>query len=188
MPNAYTAAVLQQLRIAHIGTFNWLSSGETRNRFIISTEKTITKAGITGSSTKQAEKYDIVIASAGQGLTRGQTSMLLLDTYVNQSVIVIHAERTILPYLLWNLANRYNELRAISDSSSIRGSLTTKIISTFQIPLVDEASLQKFSEFAWDVIPQIESNLLENIQLVSMRDALLPKLMSGELDVSNIQL
>lgn len=112
--------------------------------------------------------------------------MLLLDTYVNQSVIVIHANRKVLPYLFWNLANQYEELRAISDSSSIRGSLTTKMISAFEIPKAEENSLQAFSDFAWSVIPQIENNLLENKRLASLRDSLLPKLMSGEIDVSNI--
>ena len=170
------------------GSFGWFSSGETRNRFVISTEKTITQAGIDNSSTKLAAKHDIVMASAGQGFTRGQTSMLLLDTYVNQSVIVIHAERNILPYLFWNLANRYEELRAISDSSSIRGSLTTKMIASFEIPLANEESLQAFANFSWSVIPQIENNLLENERLAALRDSLLPKLTSGELDVSDIQL
>ena len=170
------------------GPFSWFSSGETRNHFVISTEKAITQAGIDNSSTKLAKKHDIVMASAGQGFTRGQTSMLLLNTYVNQSVIVIHAERNVLPYLFWNLTNRYNELRAISDSSSIRGSLTTKMISAFKIPLADEESLQAFTDFAWSIIPQIENNLLENERLAVMRDSLLPKLMSGEIDVSSIQL
>ena len=170
------------------GAFGWFSSGETRNRFVISTEKTITQAGVDNSSTKLAEKHDIVMASAGQGFTRGQTSMLLIDTFVNQSVIVIHAERNILPYLFWNLANRYEELRAISDSSSIRGSLTTKMIAAFEIPLANEESLQAFADFSWSVIPQIENNLLENERLAALRDSLLPKLMSGEIDVSDIQL
>lgn len=168
------------------GLFNWFSSGETRNRFVISTEKTITQAGVENSSTKLAAKYDIVMASAGQGFTRGQTSMLLMDTYVNQSVIVIHAKKAILAYLFWNLANRYEELRAISDSSSIRGSLTTRMISDFEIPYTDEETLQTFANFAWSVIPQIENNLLENKRLAELRDSLLPKLMSGEIDVSNI--
>lgn len=170
------------------GAFGWFSSGETRNRFVISTEKTITQAGIDNSSTKLAAKHDIVMASAGQGFTRGQTSMLLIDTYVNQSVIVIHAERKVLPYLFWNLANRYEELRAISDSSSIRGSLTTKMIAAFEIPLANEESLQAFADFSWSVIPQIENNLLENERLAALRDNLLPKLMSGEIDVSAVQL
>lgn len=170
------------------GVFGWFSSGETRNRFVISTEKSITQTGIDNSSTKLAAKHDIVMASAGQGFTRGQTSMLLIDTYVNQSVIVIHADRNILPYLFWNLANRYEELRAISDSSSIRGSLTTKMIAAFEIPLANNDVIQTFSDFAWAVIPKIENNLLENERLAALRDSLLPKLMSGEIDISAVQL
>lgn len=170
------------------GNLNWLSSGETRNRFVISTEKTITQLGADNSSTKSAQKYDIVIASAGQGFTRGQTSMLLLNTYINQSVIVLHAKKTVLPYLFWNLTNRYDDLRAISDSSSIRGSLTTKMLSKLKIPKVEDSLILKFSEYAWSIIPQIENNLIENKRLTDLRDSLLPKLMSGEIDVSDIQL
>ena len=168
------------------GDLHWFSSGETRNRFAITTEKTITNAGDNNSSTKLAHKYDIVMASAGQGFTRGQTTMLLLDTYVNQSVIVIHADRLHLPYLFWNLANRYEELRAISDSSSIRGSLTTKMIAGFEIAVATPQALQEFSNFAWSVISEIEKNLLENERLAALRDALLPRLMSGEIDVSSV--
>ena len=46
------------------GSIPWLSSGETRNNFINSTEKTITLDGVNNSSTKLAKKGDIVIASA----------------------------------------------------------------------------------------------------------------------------
>lgn len=170
------------------GSFGWFSSGETRNRFVISTEKTITQNGINNSSTKLASKYDIVMASAGQGFTRGQTSMLLIDTYVNQSVIVIHAERNILPYLFWNLSNRYEELRAISDSSSIRGSLTTKMLTAFKISLVSDETILTFADFAWPIISKIEKNLLENERLTTLRNSLLPKLMSGEIDVSTLEI
>lgn len=170
------------------GNLGWLSSGETRNRFITNTEKTITQLGADNSSTRLASKYDIVIASAGQGLTRGQTSMLLLDTYINQSVLVIHADKLVLPFIFWNLASRYDELRAISDSSSIRGSLTTKTIASFEMPLANPEDLQKFSEFAWSIIPMIENNLLENQRLEAIRNVLLPRLISGEIDVSEINI
>ncbi|MBP3532321.1 MAG: restriction endonuclease subunit S [Thermoguttaceae bacterium] len=170
------------------GNLGWFSSGETRNRFVINTEKTITQAGVDNSSTKLARKYDIVIASAGQGFTRGQTSMLLLDTYVNQSVIVIHTDRRMSPYLFWSLGKRYNELRAVSDSNSIRGSLTTKMIAAFKIPKGNDKRLEKFSNYTWPIIAKIENNLCENNKLIAMRDALLPRLMSGEIDVSDVSL
>ena len=170
------------------GDHYWLSSGETSERFIVSTIKTITDAGVSNSSTRKANEYDIVIASAGQGHTRGQASMLLTDTYVNQSIIVVHAASDYLPYLFWNIANRYEELRVISNSNSIRGSLTTKMIGSLSIPKANITRIQQFSDYAWPIIKAVENNLHENRRLAVMRDTLLPRLMSGELDVSALDL
>ena len=170
------------------GSHYWLSSGETSSRFVISTQKTITDDGINNSSTRKANQYDIVIASAGQGHTRGQTSMLLTDSYVNQSIIVVHATPEYLPFLFWNIANRYEELRVISNSNSIRGSLTTKMINSLEVPLAEKSTVMKFSEYAWPIIHIVENNLKENHRLSMIRDTLLPRFMSGEMDVSSLNI
>jgi len=124
------------------GEYRWLSSGETKNRFIKTTVKTITKEGVENSSTKLANKFMVVIASAGQGNTRGQVSFTNIDTYINQSIIAIKTDRKFLnpKWLYYNLSNRYKELRQISESNSIRGSLTTNIIKDLKIkiPLIEE--------------------------------------------------
>ena len=75
------------------GIIPWLNSGETRNDFILETEDKITELGVKNSATQLALKGDIVMASAGQGKTRGQSSFCLIDTYVNQSVIVLRANQ-----------------------------------------------------------------------------------------------
>ena len=119
------------------GDINWLSSGETRNSYICNTDRKITNLGVLNSSTKLANANDIVIASAGQGFTRGQTSFLKIDTYINQSIIAIKINNKIcLPkYMFYNLSTRYDELRLLSDSSSTRGSITTKMIGDLEIIL-----------------------------------------------------
>ena len=168
------------------GDIHWFSSGETANEFVITTDKTITQLGVDNSSTKWASKYDVVTASAGQGHTRGQTTMILLDTCINQSVIVTHAAKEYMPFIFFNLSGRYEELRALSDGTSTRGSLTTKIMAKLKMPDVTENEIIKFYDYAWPVISQIETNLKENEKLACLRDSLLPKLMSGELDVSDL--
>lgn len=166
------------------GNLPWLSSGETRNHFIISTEKSITEEGVNNSSTRLAHRLDVVMASAGQGLTRGQTSLLLFDSYINQSVIVISGAYPF--YVFLNLSGRYEELRAISDSSSIRGSLTTKMIAQFPALVPTGTTLQEFSSLVAPLIDQIENNLRESVRLSDIRDTLLPRLISGELSVAEI--
>jgi len=170
------------------GDFKWLSSGETSQKYIVDTEKTITQAGVDNSSTRLAKKYDTVIASAGQGHTRGQTSMLLTDTYINQSIIVVESERIYMPFIYWNICGRYEELRVISNSNSIRGSLTTKMISAFTAPKADITQISRFSELAWAAIHEIEKNCNEIARLAALRDTLLPKLMNGEIDVSEVKI
>jgi len=163
------------------GKHPWLASGETRTSIIVKTEKSITDEGVVNSSTRLAKKYDIVIASAGQGHTRGQTAITLIDTYINQSVIALRAE--VYGYLFCNLRNRYNELRAISDSSSIRGSLTTKIMKQFPILLPPEEVLRAFQGIFEEIIEYCGQSALQNVTLSEIRDTLLPKLMSGEIRV-----
>ena len=170
------------------GEFKWLSSGETSQKYIVDTEKTITQAGVDNSSTRFAKKYATVIASAGQGHTRGQTSMLLTDTYINQSIIVVESERIFMPFIYWNICGRYEELRVISNSNSIRGSLTTKMISAFTAPKADITLISRFSELAWAAIHEIEKNCNEIVRLSALRDTLLPKLMNGEIDVSEVKI
>ncbi len=124
------------------GDLKWLSSGETSQRFIYDTERKITQKGVDNSSTKLAGKGCTVIATAGQGYTRGQASYLMIDTYMNQSVIACEANPNyILPlFLYYNLDSRYEEFRLLSDGTSTRGGLSGWILKRMeiQLPPLDE--------------------------------------------------
>ncbi|WP_400240012.1 restriction endonuclease subunit S [Methanobrevibacter smithii] len=153
------------------GDLNWLSSGETRNTYIYTTDKFITEEGANNSSTKLANKGDIVIASAGQGFTRGQSSMVMIDTYVNQSVIVISPnDKVNNHYLLYNLKFRYPELRQLSDHASTRGSLTTKIIKGLDINLPDLNTQNKIATIIQYFDKKIETNKRINKNLFNIID------------------
>ena len=158
------------------GDLNWLSSGETRNTYIYTTDKFITEEGANNSSTKLANKGDIVIASAGQGFTRGQSSMVMIDTYVNQSVIVISPnDKVNNHYLLYNLKFRYPELRQLSDHASTRGSLTTKIIKGLDINLPDLNTQNKIATIIQYFDKKIETNKRINKNLEELMHVLFKK-------------
>ena len=74
------------------------------------------------------------------------------------------------------------------NGSSGRQRVSAETIGQFRLPKFDEQSLLKFGEAVKPMFLKMRYNSLENIRLAELRDALLPKLMSGELDVSNIQL
>ena len=171
------------------GGIPWLSSGETGNRFIIGTDKTITKEGITNSSTKFARSGCTVIASAGQGKTRGQTSLLLLGCYINQSTIALISNRKHANdyFLFFDVLRRYKQFRQISDGSS-RGSLTTKLLADLEIVIPPSELVNEFESLVGPVVRKIECNLKRNVKLRQLRDLLLPKLISGQLDVGELDI
>lgn len=160
------------------GEYFWLSSGETSQSYITNTEKTITLEGINNSSTKLAKKGSIVIASAGQGLTRGQTSLLFVDTYVNQSVIVIKPKPNFLGLLYSNLKGRYNEMRVLSDLDSIRGSLTTKTVSSLSVCFPNADIAKSFSCYCGQLFKVIYYNLQEIDALNTLKGTIISSILS----------
>lgn len=149
------------------GNLPWLSSGETGQRYIYSTEKTITQLGVDNSSTRYAYKNSTVVASAGQGYTRGQASFLTIDTYVNQSVIVLKPNIKLIDprYLYFNIDNRYAELRQLSDGTSTRGSLSGKIMKDLSINLPPLPTQQKIAAILSSLDDKIELNNKINANL-----------------------
>lgn len=171
------------------GGLPWLSSGETRSRFIVETEKTITQIGVDNSSTRKARAGDVVIASAGQGATRGQTSLLALDTYINQSVVALRASKEAYSsaLLFLDLSSRYDEMRSISDSHSSRGSLTTKLLGSMLSVVPPTPVVVAFDALVSPVIERIVVAERENSSLGTIRDLLLPRLVSGKLSVTDAE-
>ena len=167
----------------------WLSSGETRSRFIVETEKTITQIGVDNSSTRKARAGDVVIASAGQGATRGQTSLLALDTYINQSVVALRASKEAYSsaLLFLDLSSRYDEMRSISDSHSSRGSLTTKLLGSMLSVAPPKPVVVAFDALVSPMIERIVVAERENSRLGTIRDLLLPRLVSGKLSVTDAE-
>ena len=73
-------------------------------------------------------------------------------------------------------------------STNSRQRATPGITLTYDIVVPDEKTIQAFCSIVSPMYDTIENNIKENQKLAETRDKLLPKLMSGELDVSDIVL
>ena len=56
------------------------------------------------------------------------------------------------------------------------------------IGIPSEEQLNRFNKLTSSMFELIKSNEKENIKLSQLRDALLPKLMNGEIDLDNIEI
>lgn len=73
-------------------------------------------------------------------------------------------------------------------STNSRQRTTPSATLEFQIALPDEKTITDFCSIVTPMYDDIAANVCENQRLAQLRDSILPKLMSGELDVSNIDL
>ena len=73
-------------------------------------------------------------------------------------------------------------------STNSRQRTTPSATLEFQVALPDEKAITDFCAIVTPMYDTIASNICENQKLAQLRDSILPKLMSGELDVSDIDL
>ena len=73
-------------------------------------------------------------------------------------------------------------------STNSRQRANPGITLTYDIVVPDKKTIQAFCSIVSPMYDTIENNIKENQKLAETRDKLLPKLMSGELDVSDIEL
>ena len=79
------------------------------------------------------------------------------------------------------------DLASLNAGSAVP-SMTTNILNAMQLRIPDDATLQQFENIVAPMYELMQENERQSSNLSSVRDTLLPKLMSGELDISNVDL
>ena len=80
-----------------------------------------------------------------------------------------------------------NQLNSIGGKAAIPG-INTKDVECLPIFSKESSYVKRFGDIVLPIIKTILSNSLENAKLANLRDTLLPKLMSGELKISKIEI
>ena len=73
-------------------------------------------------------------------------------------------------------------------SGAVFDAITTRDFEAENIMKLSNDDTKAFLDVAEPIYQAVLNNSIENLRLAELRDSLLPKLMSGELDVSNIDL
>ena len=77
------------------------------------------------------------------------------------------------------------DLNSMNAGSAVP-SMTTNILGSLELKIPDDITLQNFENVVSPMYMQRQQNHIESQKLAQLRDILLPKLMSGELDVSTV--
>lgn len=140
---------------------------------------------------KWISKGDLLINSTGTG-TLGRVAQVWFEANnmtVDSHVTIVRPKDPILQSYIgfWGLSHE-SEIEAQHTGSTGQTELPRDRVKAMELPLPDEDTLSKFNELVIPMTSTVISNQEENARLSQLRDVLLPKLMSGELDVSGINI
>lgn len=135
---------------------------------------------------------DILLSKDGTIGKIGYVDSLELPTSVASGIFVIRNTKpdiistTFIYYLL--KSQLFSSFIAARTEGSVIPHLYQKDFMDFEFPLPIPDKMAEFEEITDPMFSQIINNLNENKCLALLRDTLLPRLMSGELDVSSLDL
>lgn len=134
---------------------------------------------------------DIVFTIAG---TLGRFAMVdnsVLPANTNQAVAIIRPdENKVTPAYLYSffIGNWHNEYYSKRIQQAVQANLSLTTIKSLPIAVLSNTTMNDYDELVSPLFALMKGNEEENRRLSELRDTLLPKLMSGELDVSDIDL
>ncbi|SCJ94919.1 Type I restriction modification DNA specificity domain [uncultured Eubacterium sp.] len=127
----------------------------------------------------------LIIVARGVGGC-GDIKYTPTNCYLTNLSIAIITERTALDDFLYHYLRLHDT--KVMNTGSAQPQITITTLEKFEIPIPSEEELILFSDFVQPFKRQYRNHLDENKRLSKLRDSLLPRLMSGELDVSDIDL
>jgi type I restriction enzyme, S subunit len=162
------------------GSINWIKSGELNNLRIIKPTETITEDGLNSSATKIMPIGTVLIGITGYV---GAVSMLEIECSANQSVVgLLPSEGYPRSYLYGLIKNVITQI-ALKQTGSAQQHINKNDIDSHKIVLPNSLLIKELSNILEPIHQMISSNLSQNQRLVELRDTLLPKLMSGKIEV-----
>lgn len=119
-------------------------------------------------------------------LTVGRVAITNEEMTTNEAIAHFKTDNKKIKEYLYCYLKNYN-FQTMGSTSSIATAVNSKIIKSmpFIIPTDDE--IEKFHQVAKFIFEKIRINQIENEKLTQLRDTLLPKLMSGEIDVDKVE-
>lgn len=163
----------------------WVKSKELLGNYIHETEEHINDLAIKKSSAKLLPEHSVLIAM--YGATVGAYGVISKPMTCNQAVCALLCNENYPYTYLFQIAYESQQKFINLAVGSAQQNISQVLIKQLNLHS-DPDIIQKFHGLALPMHKEIESLQAENMRLSALRDNLLPKLMSGELDVSNLDL
>ncbi len=166
------------------GCIPWLSGGgisDNHKGFVFTTQKTISQLGLDNSSARLLPEFATVISARG---TVGKYCLLgspMTFSQSNYGILPVLDETYFFTYLL--LAHSVEELLS-SAYGSVFDTITTATFDGVNINLPSLNEIKEFDESVKPLFHKLRNNAIQIQTLSKTRDSIMPKLMSGQVKVT----
>lgn len=163
------------------GNIAWINSGEVNKFRICEASEYITEEGLNHSATKLLPAKTTVLAITGA--TLGQVSLLEIDSCANQSVVGVK-ENSKFPYsfIYPAIKSKIKELVNMQTGGA-QQHINKDNIQSLRITVSPQNIMEEYKSVTIPFYNEIGNICFENLRLSTLRDTLLPKLMSGQIKV-----
>ena len=120
-------------------------------------------------------------------LTVGRVAITDGEITTNEAIAHFKTNKAEINEYLYCYLKDFN-YQTMGSTSSIATAVNSKIIKAMPFVIPTEDELNRFHDFAAPIFGMIKNNQRENVRMAIIRDTLLPKLMSGEIDVSELDI
>lgn len=165
------------------GKINWYSPSDltsTNSIFFKESSKKITELGLRKSSAKLFPPYCIMMTSRA---TIGVIGINIESACTNQGFITcIPNDKIPLFFLYYFLINNKESIEMMATGSTFL-EITKSTFKKMNILIPKKELIQNFNQKVSPIFTQIENLQKQNQELTAIRDRLLPRLISGKLEV-----
>ena len=154
------------------------------NVFVINTERYLSTIGANTQNNKFLPPNSICVSCIA---TAGLVSITSVVSQTNQQInSIIPSNNNWVYYIYLYLKNLSKHIQMLGSSGSTTCNLNKGQFSKINILCPNKNVINDFYNIVFPIFSQILINQQENINLTQLRDTLLPKLMSGEIDVDKV--
>ena len=149
--------------------------------FVESSEDRLTEQGSLSQIKKLIPPYSLMVSCIA---TVGLVSINTKPSHTNQQInTIIPHNKSALFYLYQYIKNNEELLKNMGRGGTTTLNVNTKSFSNIRLFIPSDIALLQFHQIVEGLFKKIELNMQESRTLSTLRDTLLPRLMSGELEI-----
>ena len=169
------------------GPISWASAkdvSQSTGSFLVATERNITQQGVRESATQIVPAFCTVIVA--RGATTGRMVLFGQSMAMNQTCYALMTT-TETPFSLYCQLRHEIDALVHAAHGSVFDTITTSTFASSRIVIPSLSAVTMFEERIAPLFQRMLGNINESRTLATIRDTLLPKLISGELRVKDAE-